>query len=247
LSGPTALQVTCPRQRWGYTTYPGTKVPRHTPPQLLLDVMTRQHAAALAYDLFPSFVKLHGDPFLSQTHLTQAFCELRGAYPGRVVVLPTRRRSLTNCCLVPTWSLPVAIQLHLYSPPRAIVTNIPRSSHQLLNRKPALLCQLKSNTLLCDPCTTLSRPHGLYSPASNNSVRQRLRPFHPTSPPSCFHHCCRRHFNHACSTAIRRSRAPRLDANYSPPDPVSRAHTVGRGLLQRQRDFRARSGLPAHR
>jgi hypothetical protein len=47
--------------------------------------MTRQHAAALAYDLFPSFVKLHGDPFLSQTHLIQAFCELRGAYPGCVV------------------------------------------------------------------------------------------------------------------------------------------------------------------
>jgi hypothetical protein len=26
-------------------------------------------------------------PFLSQTHLTQALCELRGAYPGRGVVL----------------------------------------------------------------------------------------------------------------------------------------------------------------
>lgn len=36
--------------------YPGTKVPqsRHTPSQLLLDVMARQHSAALAYDLFLS-------------------------------------------------------------------------------------------------------------------------------------------------------------------------------------------------
>ena len=34
-----------------------------------------------------SLVRLHGDPFLSQTHLTQALCELRGAYPGRGVVV----------------------------------------------------------------------------------------------------------------------------------------------------------------
>jgi hypothetical protein len=34
--------------------YPGTKVPptRHTAPQLLLDVMAREHTAALAEDLF---------------------------------------------------------------------------------------------------------------------------------------------------------------------------------------------------
>ena len=77
--------------------YPGTKVLQssHTPPQLLLlDVMTRLLAAVLAYDLFPSFtfVRLHGDRLLSQTHLTQALCELRGAYPGRGVDTSIRQR-----------------------------------------------------------------------------------------------------------------------------------------------------------
>ena len=52
-------------------------------------------ACPWAYDLYPPFSNLHGDPFLiSQTHLTQALCELGCAYIERGVVLPARRRSV---------------------------------------------------------------------------------------------------------------------------------------------------------
>jgi hypothetical protein len=68
--------------------------------------MARQHAAALANDLFLLFlVRLHGDPFLSQTHLTQALCELRGAYPGRGVVLQAASDSSFWIIVIPTCGL----------------------------------------------------------------------------------------------------------------------------------------------